>query len=106
MSDYIQLTAVRGHCLNTQDFIQIAAIRGTPNRSKNPYPMLLNDFYTLCQKNPMNNLGLRKKSLHIHGEIIFKSNDVIVNPLNTEVSNDKYVLSISRNPPPPLTAFS
>jgi hypothetical protein len=60
------------------DYIQIAAIRGTPNRSKNPYPMLLNDFYTLCLKNPYDNIGLRKKSKYRRDEIIFNFNDIDV----------------------------
>jgi hypothetical protein len=77
MSDYIQLAAIRGHT-NCSNFIQLAAIRGTPNRSKKATEMLLDDFYTLCQKNPMNNYGLRKKSPSIHGEIIFRSSDVTI----------------------------
>ena len=74
MSDYIQLTAFRGHINLQDDYIQLAAIIGNHN-TKNDC-MHKDDFYTLCQKKPQNNIGLRKQSKHKHGEIIFYSSDV------------------------------
>jgi hypothetical protein len=63
MSDYIQIAAVRGHCQNYKT------------------QMSTDDFYTLCLKNPNDNIGLRKKSPRIDGEIIFKSSDVTIDYL-------------------------
>jgi hypothetical protein len=77
------------------DYIQIAAIRGTPNRSKNPYPMLLNDFYTLCQKDPNKNIGLRKQSNYECNEIIFKSSDIIIDYLCCDIV--RFCLALYKN---------
>jgi len=44
------------------DYIQLASVRGTPNRSKKATEMILDDFYTLCMKNPKENIGLRLNS--------------------------------------------
>jgi hypothetical protein len=63
MSDYIQLTPIRGH-VNLDNEI-----------------MHKDDFYTLCQKKSQNNIGLRKQSNHKHGEIVFYSSDVNVDYL-------------------------
>jgi len=42
------------------DYIQIANIIGHSNLKKSE--MIKDDFYTLCMKNPKENIGLRKKS--------------------------------------------
>lgn len=42
---------------------QLAAIRGTPVRSKNSNEMLLDDFYTMVMKNPDANKGIRQPNL-------------------------------------------
>ena len=61
------------------DYIQIAAIRGHQENHKPA--MYKDDFYTLCLKNPQNNIGLRKQSQHKNGEIVFYSIDVDVDYL-------------------------
>lgn len=63
MSDYIQLTAIRGH-VNLDNEL-----------------MHKDDFYTLFQKKPKNNIGLRKQSNHKHREIVFYSSDVDIDYL-------------------------
>ncbi len=42
---------------------QLAAIRGTPVRSKNSNEMLLDDFYTMIMKTPEANKGIRQPNL-------------------------------------------
>ncbi len=43
-------------------YVQLAQIRGTPNRNKTSSKMLLDDFYTLVMKNSGENIGIRKTS--------------------------------------------
>lgn len=43
-------------------YVQLAQIRGTPNRNKTSSKMLLDDFYTLVMKNSNENIGIRKTS--------------------------------------------
>ena len=75
------------------DYIQIAAVRGTPNRSNNPIPMVLNDFYTLCLKNPKENIGLRKKAKH---ELpVFKTTDTSVEYLCSDFV--RFCLALYKN---------
>lgn len=94
MSDYIQIARVKGNINLEDNYIQLAAIRGTPNRSKNPYPMVLDDFYTLCQKDPNKNIGLRKQSKSHHLPV-FKSNDVSLEYLCTDFT--RFCLSLYKN---------
>jgi hypothetical protein len=63
MSDYIQLSPIRGHV-------------NLDNEIMHKY-----DFYTICQKNPQNNIGLRKQSKHHHGELVLNSIDVDIDYL-------------------------
>jgi hypothetical protein len=77
MSDYIQIAAIRGHCENNKNDIH------------------KDDFYTLCQKKPQNNIGLRKQSKHKHGEIVFYSSDIDVNYLCSDFV--RFCLSIFKN---------
>ena len=95
MSNYIQLAAIRGHILLNEEHIQLAAIRGTQNRSKNPYPMVLDDFYTLCMKDSKENVGLRKQSKHKHGEIVFNQCDVSIDYLCSDFV--RFCLSLYKN---------
>lgn len=89
MSDYIQIARNRGH-----SYIQLASIRGTPNRTNNPIPMILDDFYTLCMKNPNENLGLRKQIKQDHLPT-FKSSDIDINYLCSDFV--RFCLSLYKN---------
>ena len=73
MSDYIQIANRRGHCLNTQDYIQIARIIGHSNLKFKD--MHKDDFYTLCMKDPKNNIGLRK-NCKVNDLPVFKLDEV------------------------------
>lgn len=75
------------------EYIQLAAIVGHVNL--NNETMLKNDFYTICQKNPQNNIGLRKQSKHNHGEIIFKYDDTTVEYLCSDFV--RFCLSFYKN---------
>jgi hypothetical protein len=75
------------------DYIQLSPIIG--NKYLKSKDMHKDDFYTLCQKNPMNNLGLRKKSLRIDGEIIFKSSDVTIDYLCCDFA--RFCLALLKN---------
>jgi hypothetical protein len=77
MNDYIQLAGIRGHCHNYND------------------KMLTDDFYTLCQKNPNKNVRLRKKSNFKHNEIIFKSLDVTIEYLCSDLV--RFCLCLTKN---------
>lgn len=70
------------------DYIQIARIRGTEEKIKiNQYT---DDFYTLCRKQPLNNLGLRSK-----GMIIFKTTDTSIDYLCSDFV--RFCFSIYKN---------
>jgi hypothetical protein len=73
MSEYIQISGIRGTPYRP-NYIQLAAIIG--NHTKNVDQMYENDFYTLCQKNSTNNLGLRKKSNIDQNENVFLLSDI------------------------------
>ena len=78
MSDYIQLARVIGH--SCQSNISIHK----------------DDFYTLCQKKPKNNIGLRKKSKKIcHHLPVFKTDDVNLNYLCSDFV--RFCLSFYKN---------
>jgi hypothetical protein len=79
------------------DYIQVAGIRGTPNRSKNALSMVLDDFYTLCLKDPKDNIGLRKKSNFKYNEIIFKSSDTTIDYLCSDFI--RFCLALYKNNP-------
>ena len=93
MIDYIQIAAIRGNV--DLDYIQIDAITGIPNRSINPIPMLLNDFYTLCMKDPIQNIGLRKQSKFCNTEIIFDMNDIDIKYLCSDFV--RFCLALYKN---------
>ena len=72
MSDYIQIARIRGHCQNYNA------------------KMLTDDFYTLCQKNPKDNIGLRSK-----GMIVFLYNEVNIKYLCSDFV--RFCLSLYKN---------
>jgi hypothetical protein len=57
-----------------KEYIQLSICQG--NNSKNTLDLYKNDFYTLCLKNPNDNIGLRKKSLNFKNELIFLKSDI------------------------------
>lgn len=75
MSDYIQIAMNRGNVFLEKDYIQLARITGHQYLGQDK--MFKDDFYTLCQKNPSKNIGLRKKS-KTHPLITFKSSDTTI----------------------------
>jgi hypothetical protein len=75
------------------DYIQLAAVRG--NQENHKPNMVKDDFYTLCISDPKNNIGLRKKSPRIDGEIIFKSNDVSLDYLCLDFT--RFCLALLKN---------
>jgi len=76
------------------DYIQVAGIRGTPNRSKNALSMVLDDFYTLCLKDPRDNIGLRFK-VRKDGLIVFKRSDVCLDYLCSDFA--RFCLALYKN---------
>jgi hypothetical protein len=76
------------------DYIQLASIRGTPNRTENGIEMVLDDFYTLCCKNPKNNIGLRLNS-RFQDYLIFNSDDVSLEFLCSDFV--RFCLSLYKN---------
>jgi hypothetical protein len=78
MTEYIQLARIRGH-VNLDDEL-----------------MHKDDFYTLCCKNPKENIGLRKKynkkQLHLP---TFKSSDVTIDYLCSNFV--RFCLSLYKN---------
>lgn len=76
------------------NYIQLASVRGTPNRTKNPVPMVLDDFYTLCIQNTDNNFGLRKQTKQHHLPT-FKSSDIDINYLCSDFV--RFCLSLHKN---------
>jgi hypothetical protein len=75
------------------DYIQIATILGNHNTNKKE--MLTNNFYTLCLKNPKENIGLRKKSNFKYNEIIFKSSDITLHYLCSDFV--RFCLALYKN---------
>ena len=92
MSDYIQIANLRGTPCRS-DYIQLSAIIG--NHTKNNNKMYENDFYTLCQKDPNKNIGLRKQSKHSRNQIILNFNDVSLDYLCSDIV--RFCLSIYKN---------
>ena len=91
MSDYIQLAKVRGNI--DLDYIQLAKIKGHSSENSN---MLKDDFYTLCMKDPKENLGLRKKSKKIGDHLpTFKTSDTNIEYLCSDFV--RFCLSIYKN---------
>ena len=64
--------------------IQLAVIRGTPNRSKNATTMVLDDFYTIVMKDSEKNKGLRL-------EIKRKDDARLIFSFNTEQEQDNFL---------------
>ena len=84
---YIQIAPIRGNII-LEDYIQIASIK----TGEEPYKtnMYRDDFYTLCMKNPINNLGLRNKNM-----IVFLSEQVNINYLCSDFV--RFCFSIFKN---------
>jgi hypothetical protein len=76
------------------DYIQIANIRGTPNRNIDAIEMILDDFYTLCCKNPKHNIGLRLNSRK-HELLVFNADDVSLEYLCSDFV--RFCLSLYKN---------
>jgi hypothetical protein len=76
------------------DYIQLASVRGTPNRSKKATEMILDDFYTLCMKNPKENIGLRLNSRK-HELLVFNSNEINLDYLCSDFV--RFCLSFYKN---------
>ena len=66
-------------------YCQLAAIRGTPNRSKGAVSMVLDDFYTMVMKNSDDNKGLRQPNLNKPG------NPTPTFEFNTEAERDNFI---------------
>jgi hypothetical protein len=64
---------------------QLAAIRGTPNRSKGAVTMVLDDFYTMVMKNSDDNKGIRQPNLDKPG------NPTPTFEFNTEIERDNFI---------------
>jgi hypothetical protein len=92
MNDYIQIANRRGHCLNTQDYIQIARIIGHSNLKFKD--MHKDDFYTLCMKDPKNNIGLRK-NCKVNDLPVFKLDEVSLEYLCCDLV--RFCLSLYKN---------
>jgi hypothetical protein len=83
---------------------QISSIRGTPNRSKSSRKMVLDDFYTLINKNPEDCKGIRIKDINKPGNIIpvfgfltEQERDNFVDYLCTDFA--RFCLSLLKNNP-------
>ena len=76
------------------EYIQLAYIRGTPNRSKNAKDMVLDDFYTLCLKDPKDNIGLRLKSTK-NTLLVFKKSEISLDYLCSDFV--RFCLSLNKN---------
>jgi hypothetical protein len=66
-------------------YCQLAAIRGTPNRSKGAVSMVLDDFYTMVMKNSDDNKGIRQPNLNKPG------NPTPTFEFNTEAERDNFI---------------
>lgn len=92
MSDYIQIARVRGNI--DLNYIQVARNRAHCNLLSNN--MHKDDFYTLCMKDPKENLGLRKKSKKIGDHLpTFKSSDTNIDYLCSDFV--RFCLSLYKN---------
>jgi hypothetical protein len=92
MSDYIQIAMNRGNVFLEKDYIQLARITGHIYYDQDK--MFKDDFYTLCQKNPKKNIGLRKQN-KTHHMITFKSSDVDVDYLCSDFV--RFCVSLIKN---------
>jgi hypothetical protein len=77
-----------------KDYIQLPQLKGTPQRSKNAIEMHCDDFYTLCMKNPLNNIGLRKYSPNNQNSV-FKTDDVTLDYLCSDFV--RFCLALYKN---------
>jgi hypothetical protein len=95
MSDYIQLASICGSQVKyiqvanvSGNHIQLANLRG--HKEDHKPNMVKDDFYTLCMKDPKDNIGLRKE-----GMIIFNKNDTNIYYLCSDLA--RFCLSIYKN---------
>lgn len=84
--NYIQIADISGN--HIKDYIQIADISG--HHFDNNISMYKDDFYTLCMKDPKDNIGLRKK-----GMIVFEKQNVDLRYLYSDLA--RFCLSIFKN---------
>lgn len=70
--------------LQDKFYVQLAGIRGTPNRSKSTNHMLLDDFYTMCKKDPNLNKGIWQPNLN-------RTTKTPVFEFTTELEQDNFV---------------
>ena len=97
MSDYIQLAAIIGTA-NRPKYIQVANVSGNHiqlanlrgHQEDHKPNMVKDDFYTLCMKDPKDNIGLRKK-----GMIVFEKQIVDLEYLCSDLA--RFCLSIFKN---------
>jgi hypothetical protein len=85
MSDYIQVANICGSQIK---YIQLANIIG--NKEDHKPNMVKNDFYTLCMKNPKDNLGLRS-----NGMIVLKKDEVVLDYLCSDFA--RFCLALYKN---------
>jgi hypothetical protein len=88
--DYIQIARIRGHI--DLDYIQIANIKGL--QEDNKIEMIKDDFYTICMKDPKENIGLRKKCESDHLPT-FKTLDISIDYLCSDFV--RFCLSLYKN---------
>jgi hypothetical protein len=74
------------------DYIQLARVIG--NSCQSNISIHKDDFYTLCQKKPKNNIGLRKKS-KTHHLPTFKTTDITIDYLCSDFV--RFCLSLYKN---------
>jgi hypothetical protein len=75
-------------------YIQLPQLKGTPQRSKYNSNMHCDDFYTLCMKNPLNNIGLRKYAPKAENSV-FKTDDITLDYLCSDFV--RFCLALYKN---------